>query len=496
MIFTSLKFAVFFIAVLLIYFIFPAKWRYLWLLAASYIFYAAFSVKYLFILFFSTIITYGTGIFLDKGKSLSIFPKKVLLSLGIILDLLPLLYSKYINFTIGNINSIKRMIGLKTMIPTRSIILPIGISFFTFVSLSYIIDIYRNKIKPEKNLAKYALFISFFPCISSGPIERANSLLVQINELDRKKVFNSHNILSGGSKFLCGLFIKLVLTDRISIFCDEVFSNYSLYGSTFLIIGSILFGIQVYGDFYSYSTMALGCAQILGIDVTDNFNAPYLTYSISDYWRNWHISLMNWFRDYIYIPLGGNRCSKQRKYLNIMITFLVSGFWHGAGWHFIVWGGIHGFYQIIEAELKPVLQKICRKTNAKVNSFSYKLMKIVVNNILIDLAFIFFKVTKLRYAFVYIKRLFSCPDPWNVLNGSIYELGIDRAGWKIVWLSLAFLLLLDLLKKCRKMYLYEWLETQCVWFRWLFYIGIILSIFVFGIYGPEFNPSSFIYFTF
>lgn len=268
-----------------------------------------------------------------------LFVKKSVVAGSFLINLGILFFFKYFDFILDNLNNVLKGFNIEVLNKPFDIILPVGISFYTFQALSYTMDVYREEIKAEKNILKYALFVSFFPQLVAGPIERSKNLLMQINTVPLKKLLNYERIMSGLSTMLYGYFLKMVIADRIAVIVNTVYDQYYMFGSVELVFASICFAIQIYCDFSSYSMIAVGAAKVMGFDLMENFNTPYFASSIKDFWRRWHISLSTWFRDYLYIPLGGNRCSTVRKYFNLILTFLISGLWHGAQWHYILWGG-------------------------------------------------------------------------------------------------------------------------------------------------------------
>lgn len=343
MFFNSLDFLIFFPIVVLIYYIVPSKVKYLWLLFSSYYFYMCWNAKYALLMLFSTAVTYTSGLIMEWIKSCSLDEirknryKKYTVALSFILNLAVLFYFKYCNFALNALGKIFQMAHIELNVPVLDIILPVGISFYTFQALSYTMDIYRNEIYAEKNFFRYALFVSFFPQLVAGPIERSKNLLKQLAEPQK---MNFQSARDGFLLMLWGFFLKIVLADRIALLVDTVYADHSIYSGWYLIVATVLFAIQIYCDFYGYSTIAMGASEILGIHLMENFNAPYLSTSTTEFWRKWHISLTSWFKDYLYIPLGGNRKGTSiRKHINKLIVFLVSGLWHGASFSFIVWGG-------------------------------------------------------------------------------------------------------------------------------------------------------------
>lgn len=343
MLFNSYEFLIFFPIVTLIYFLIPHKARYIWLLIASYFFYMCWNAKYALILLFSTIVTYVAGLLISKANKIKDDKKrtkykKIFVALSFIINLSILFLFKYFDFAINNINNILGQLNIQLLNPKFDLILPVGISFYIFQALGYTIDVYRQDVKTEKNFLKYALFVSFFPQLVAGPIERSKNLLEQMYE---EHYFNAQRVKDGLLLMIWGGFQKIVIADRIAIVVDTIFNNFPQYGGMYIIIAAILFAFQIYCDFSGYSIIAVGAAKVMGFRLMENFNAPYFSMSVSEFWRRWHISLSTWFKDYLYIPLGGNRKGKIRKYINIMIVFLVSGLWHGASWNYIIWGGLN-----------------------------------------------------------------------------------------------------------------------------------------------------------
>lgn len=496
MLFNSFNFLIFFPLVIMVYFVVPRKLRMIWLLICSYYFYMSWNVKYGLIMGFSTLVTYLCGILLGKCQKIrgaNVGKKKLIVAVGFIINLGILGFFKYFDFMLNNLNMFLGKLGIQMIEKPFDIILPVGISFYMFQSLGYIVDVYREKVEPERNIGKYALFVSFFPLSTSGPIERSTNLLEQIREMDKKKLFDYRSICSGLIVMLYGYFLKMVLADRIAILVDTVYNTYYFCGTIELVAAAMAYSIQIYCDFASYSLMALGAARILGFEVMENFNTPYFSRSIKEFWRRWHISLSTWFRDYLYIPLGGNRCGKMRKNVNLMITFLVSGLWHGASWSFIAWGGIHGVYQIIGAETKNIREQINTKLNVKTESLSYRMGQMFITFLLTTLAWIFFRAGSLRLACEYIKRMFTKWNPWALFDGSIYTLGLDRVEMNILLFALVVMFLISLIKYKKNENLDVFLAGQCIWFRWGVILMLFSFIFLFGIYGPGFDAGQFIY---
>jgi D-alanyl-lipoteichoic acid acyltransferase DltB (MBOAT superfamily) len=378
--------------------------------------------------------------------------------------------------------------------PTFSLILPVGISFYTFQALGYTIDVYRGEVTAERNFFKYALFVSFFPQLVAGPIERSKNLLNQVRMMESVQ-FNYERMRSGLLLMIWGLFLKVVLAERAAIIVNQVYNNYENYTGFYVIIATFLFAIQIYVDFSAYSLIAIGAAEVLGFNLMQNFNTPYFSRTVGEFWRRWHISLSTWFRDYLYIPLGGNRCSRWRKHLNILIVFVVSGLWHGANWTFVIWGGLNGIYQIIGAELKPIKTRIVDTFKINTESFSHKFFQIVVVFSLINLSWIFFRAPSTSVAINMITHIFAEFNIWIFVDGSIYKLGLTALELKILVLSLTALLIASLCQY-NGISIRAKLAEQAIWFRWAAYITAIMILLIFGYYGPTYSPSDFIYFQF
>ncbi|MDE6889535.1 MAG: MBOAT family protein [Eubacterium sp.] len=508
MLFNSLHFLIFFPVVTLVYFIIPKKLRYLWLLAASYYFYMCWNAKYALLIAFSTAVTWFSGFLLGKcppeasGKlsvQKLILVRKLIVAVSFFVNLSILAFFKYFDFILGNLNWILHRSGLLILEKPFDFVLPVGISFYTFQALSYTVDVYRMEIEPERNILKYALFVSFFPQLVAGPIERSKNLLMQIQrmgELDIRQLFDYERIAGGLQIMLWGFFQKLVIADRIAILVNTVFDSWYFYGTVELATAAAAFSIQIYCDFASYSTIAVGAAKVLGVTLMENFNTPYFSCSIQDFWRRWHISLSTWLKDYLYIPLGGNRCGRLRQHFNIMLTFLVSGLWHGASWHYVVWGGMHGVFKVVGAQTRAVRDRFYTRTNTKTNSFSFRLGQAAATSALAAFAWIFFRADSFTQACGYVKRLFTKPNLWALSDGTLYQLGLDQTEMNILLSALMILLFFSIVKYKRKEDPDAFLANQCAWFRWMTVAVLFSFIFLFGIYGPGYDAAQFIYFQF
>ena len=490
MLFNSLDFLIFFPVVTLLYFLIPHRFRYLWLLGASYYFYMCWNPKYALLMLTSTVITYASGLLIDHAdKKADVRLKNIWVAISFVSNLAILFLFKYFDFALENINSVLSLIGIQLIQPSFSLLLPVGISFYTFQALSYTMDVYRHDVIPERNFLKYALFVSFFPQLVAGPIERSSNLIHQISE---RHYFDTHRIARGLCLMLWGFFLKLVIADRAAIFVNSVYNNldhYSNFGFV-TILATILFAFQIYCDFSSYSDIARGAAEVMGFSLMKNFDTPYFSQSVAEFWRRWHISLSTWFRDYLYIPLGGNRKGTFRKYVNLMIVFCVSGLWHGASWNFVIWGALNGFYQIFGALTMPLRKKL--PCNSEV--FSTRLGKMIITFGLICISWIFFRANTFQDAITVLKGIPHF-NPWVFTDGTLLECGLDWANWMILISSLTVLLGVSTAK-------YNGIEIRSWFFRqglWLQYAIVLIAVFVvlvFGIYGSNYDASQFIYFQF
>jgi alginate O-acetyltransferase complex protein AlgI len=397
MLFNSFEFLLFFPIVTIIYFLLPHKFRWIHLLVSSCVFYMAFIPVYILILVFTIVIDYFAGIWIGRsiGKK-----RKWFLVLSIIANVGILAVFKYYDFFIENINKILHSVDIHTNneLPYLNIILPIGLSFHTFQAMSYTIEVYRGNQKPEKHFGIYALYVMFFPQLVAGPIERPQHLLPQLRE---KHQFDIDRVYAGLRLMLWGLFKKVVIADRLAMYVNEVYGNVHGYGSGNLLVAAIFFAIQIYCDFSGYSDIALGSARVMGFTLMTNFNRPYFSKNIREFWQRWHISLSSWFRDYVYKSLGGNRISSFRTYINILIVFLISGLWHGANYTFIIWGAIHGAL---------VIAFMLYRKHIKISFLKkqiFNLPSVLFTFFLVSMAFIFFRANSVNDAVYAVSKIFS-----------------------------------------------------------------------------------------
>ena len=475
MAFNDFKFWVTFPIIFAVYWAIPLKWnqwRKMWLLIVSYLLYMNWKPAFAIVLLAVTLITYFGGLCLDSQEDTNKSNKrKHLVWLFTSLGFLPLLVFKYYNFLNDSISEGLSAIGLHFAMPGLNWAIPVGISFFTFQAMGYMLDVYHQRTRAEHNLIDYLLFVSFFPQVMSGPISKADELLPQIKE---KHVFDYNQGREGLKMLLWGMFLKLVIADRLGLFVDTVYANYIHYNGGTNFVASIFYSIQIYCDFAGYSLMAIGIARTLGFNLIDNFRRPYFAISVTDFWRRWHISLTRWLTQQIYIPLGGSRCSKPRTYWNIFVTFMVSGIWHGANWTFIVWGCMHGLFQIIEKALG--WQKY------EGQNWSIKIIRIINTFLLVNFAWIFFRLPTIEEASDVIVRIFT--------NGGVPNLH-DLGGAAILMLS--FGLFIMIFKDMRDEFFknkFAFLDTRAM--QWVISVVLFCLVLNFGVL----DGGSFIYVSF
>jgi len=491
MLFNSFSFLIFFPIVVLVYFAIPKKVRWIWLLISSYYFYMNWNAVYGMLLLASTFVTWIVGRLVERYRDKRALCKGILVA-GIIIDLGVLAYYKYFSFLAANLNIVLSKSGVSFAMPVFDIILPVGISFYTFQALGYSIDVYRGDIKAEKNFFRYALFVSFFPQLVAGPIERSTNLLRQ---LKTETTFNYENMRRGLCMMAWGYYLKLVVADNATIVIDTVYGDISRYSGWYLVVATILFAFQIYGDFGGYSMIAIGAAKVMGFDIMENFNAPYMAQSVTEFWHRWHVSLSQWFRDYLYIPLGGNRKSVIRKYINVMIVFLVSGLWHGASWSFVIWGGLNGLFQVIEGVFKKSAERILNALKIDTASHCFIALKVLVTFALVDFTWLFFRAQSAGKGVAIIKGMLFGNNPWVLFDGALYGLGLSQKALGALFLAIAFLMFYDY-KKVRGVNLIDWVLKQQFVFRLMIYVIFVGIILVFGAWGGGYSENTFLYFQF
>ncbi len=469
MLFNSFKFLLIFPLIFGVYWAIPAKfnqWRKWFLVLASYLLYMNWKPAYALVLFGVTLITYWGGYLFDNQRAVNI--NKHIVWIFALLGLLPLLVFKYYNFINNSLTDGLSAIGLKFSMPGLNWAVPVGISFFTFQAVGYMLDVYHGRIKAERNYIDYLLFVSFFPQVASGPISKADELLPQIK---KTQSFNYDQAVCGLKYLLWGMFLKVVLADRVGIYVDTVFGAYEKFSGLGCVIASVFYSIQFYADFAGYSLMAVGVAKTLGFNLINNFNRPYFAASVTEFWKRWHISLTRWLTQQVYIPLGGSRCSKIRTYWNILVTFLVSDIWHGANWTFIVWGCMHGVFQIMEKALG---------WNKKESKGIVKALRILVTFAVVTVAWVIFRSPSISDAFGLIGRFFVSGGKVIADTQTLLHIGV----------ALVPLLLFEFGKEMIPN-LYGHLKSDAV-VRWVTYLAVFAMIVLIGVH----DGSSFIYVSF
>lgn len=482
MLFNSFRFLIFFPLVVCFYFAIPHKYRWILLLVASYYFYMCWKAEYLLLIVCSTLIDYFAG--LRMGRVAEKEKRRIYLILSLVANLGLLFTFKYFNFVNESLRQVFQHFNVLYNVPSLKVLLPVGISFYTFQTLSYTIDVYRGDREPERHLGIFALYVSFFPQLVAGPIERSTRLLPQFFE---KVAFDYRRVKDGLILMAWGFFKKVVIADWVAIFVNQVYNHPEMYPGLPGIVATYFFAFQIYCDFSGYSDIAIGAAQVMGYRLMLNFRRPYFSKSISEFWKRWHISLSSWFRDYLYIPLGGNRVKKARMYLNIFVVFLVSGFWHGANWTFIVWGGLHGAFLLISRWTAEWRHRLHRFVGLTKYPDLHRLLKVLVTFHLVWFSWIFFRANSISDAFLIIRNLFTAFDPATLLTVS----GFTFQHFILSVLSIVILLGAELFQRNHD--IRGWLSQRPVMLRWAFYYGLIMFILLFGAYD---NANEFIYFQF
>ncbi len=494
LLFNSLQFLIFFPIVVVLYFNMPYKWRVYFLLLASYYFYMCWRVSYILLIIASTLIDYFCAMAMEQEIGRQGRRKFLLISL---VANLGLLFSfKYFNFFIGSAEQVLGAFNIFYHFPSLKVLLPVGISFYTFQTLSYSIEVYRGKIAAERNLSRFALYVAFFPQLVAGPIERADRLLPQIG---RDYDYDHGRTLEGLRQVIWGFFKKVVIADRLALLVNHVYSDPSSQSSPALLLATYFFAFQIYCDFSGYSDIAIGTARIMGIDLMKNFDRPYHSKSIHEFWSRWHISLSTWFRDYLYIPLGGNRVARSRWYANVMIVFLVSGLWHGANWTFVVWGMLHGLYMLV-GELTLKLRKtVCRAVGLARLPGVHKALQVLITFHLVLLSWIFFRAQTISGAFDIIGRICrfeGAGEFWTAITTqgkAAFMLGMGRYELAVAVLSIVTMELVHLFERRRdKLEKIPRTGEIPLWRKYVVSYLLILIILVFG----EFSSNEFIYFQF
>ena len=456
MVFNSIAFLIFLPIVVLLFYLLPHKWRWQMLLAASCVFYMWFVPKYILILLVTIVIDYSAGVLMERYADQHKL-KKTFFVISIVSTLAVLLVFKYLNFLTANLDQLCASLGMETHLLTH-IILPIGLSFHTFQSMSYVIEVFRGHQKAERHFGYYALYVMFFPQLVTGPIERPGNLLHQLHE---EKEFRYENISKGMRLILFGFFVKMVVADHLGEYVDEVYGHLDEYNSWSVLGCMFFYSFQIYCDFFGYSTIALGSAKLMGFDLMDNFRSPYLSKNIAEFWHRWHISLSTWFRDYVYIPLGGSRVKFGRWAFNILVVFVLSGIWHGAAWTFLLWGFAHGLLHILEKALRNRFPS--KESQSKWVKIGVDALCVLKTFVLVTLFWVVFRATDLEHLkaiFVTAFTNFGGGEQMSVKPG--------------MWIYLGLFILSDIV--LRNTRFDAWCEGKPMVVRWLIYAVLVFMV--------------------
>ena len=466
MLFNSLHFLLFLPITVVVYYLLPYRYRWGLLLVASYYFYMCWRVEYILLIVFSTLIDYYAARLIHRSTDPTRRKFYLACSLGTNLGLL--FFFKYFNFLGTSVNEVFQYFSIGAAIPYYHILLPVGISFYTFQTLSYTIDVYRGDKEPETHLGKFAVYVSYFPQLVAGPIERSVKLIPQLH---KKHDFTYDNISKGVKLIIWGFFLKLVVADRAAIYVNTIYNHVEYHGGLSFLLATFLFSFQIYGDFAGYSAIAIGSSRLMGIELMQNFNRPYLARSIQNFWQRWHISLSTWFRDYVYIPLGGNRVSTPRWLTNLFVTFVISGVWHGANWTFVIWGALHGVYLILEVLFGQRHRQ--------------GLLNIVLTFLLVNIAWVFFRANSVGDAFYILHHIVTTPG--QLFTG----VGVDITSPVYAMLAITLLMAIEVKQEFFPS-TFSVLNHRHEVVRIVGYASLIFITVYLGVFGE----SQFIYFQF
>lgn len=490
MLFNSVEFLVFLPLVVALYFATPHRFRWVLLLGASYYFYAAWKAEYLVLIIASTLVDYWAGLQMAKREQTR---RRPFLLVSLVSNLGLLFFFKYANFFGSSVQATLDSINVFADVPMFDLLLPVGISFYTFQTLSYSIDVYRGNVDAERHLGRFALYVSFFPQLVAGPIERSSSLLPQFRKdhLTGNR-FEFDRMRQGLTQIAWGFFKKLVIADRLAIYVDAVYNNPSSFEGATVVLATYLFAFQIYCDFSGYSDIAIGSARLMGYDLMENFRRPYHAKSIGEFWRRWHISLSTWFRDYLYIPLGGNRVVKWRWYYNLFIVFLVSGLWHGANWTFVVWGALHGIYLVVGIVSQPVRDRVWSISSSPILKTLRPVIATVVTFHLVLAAWVFFRANSVTDVAVLFSQMTAfdlefLSRPRSLVAGIS---GFSSIQLAIAIAAVAFMEAVHYWERGTS--LYDRLQAMPIAARWAISYAVIFATIFFGTYENQ----AFIYFQF
>ena len=477
MLFNTIDYALFFPAVVCLYFLIPHRFRWVLLLAASYYFYMCWKAEYIILIIASTLVDYVAAKQMFQAQSQR--GKRLWLGASLLSNLGMLFTFKYFNFFTSSIHDALASVNIFYEDPVFQLMLPVGISFYTFQTLSYTIDVYRGEREPENHLGIFAVYVSFFPQLVAGPIERSTRLIPQFFE---KHEFDYDRVVSGLRQMLWGLFMKMVVADRAGIYVDAIYNNQEHHNGVSLLLATFMFAFQIYGDFAGYSHIAIGSARVMGFDLMENFRKPYFSASVREFWGRWHISLSTWFRDYVYIPLGGNRVVKWRWYYNLFITFLISGLWHGANWTFVIWGALHGGYLVFALMTKDIREGIKTRIFGKRGSGIQKTLEVLTTFALVCLAWIFFRANTVTDAFEIVGKVLTP-------SGSLFFEEASQVLYPLLMIGL--LLTVEFYEEIGGKRI-AFFQNRYGWVRHVSYAMVVLMIILFGVL----DAGQFIYFQF
>jgi D-alanyl-lipoteichoic acid acyltransferase DltB (MBOAT superfamily) len=485
MLFNSFTFLIFFPIVVAVYFAIPHRFRWAWLLLASCYFYMAFIPVYILILFFTIIIDYFAGILIENAKGRR---RKFYLAASIVANVGVLAIFKYFNFLSANANAIAEVFHWPYEFPILGIILPIGLSFHTFQAMSYTIEVYRGRQAAERNFGIYALYVMFFPQLVAGPIERPQNLLHQFYE---KHIIEYERVRDGLLKMATGLFLKVVIADRLARYVNVIYNNPTDFHGLSLVVATVFFAFQIYCDFAGYSLVAIGSAEVMGFRLMKNFDRPYLSKSISEFWSRWHISLSSWFRDYVYIPLGGNRVAKPRWYYNLFITFLLSGLWHGANWTFVIWGALNGFYLIFSLFTKRARERFTRAIGLASHPRLHTILSVFITFGLTCVAWVFFRAETMTDAIHVLTAAVARPSLHQIVPDQVRAEFISKYEVLFDFMLIGGLMVFEFVST--RVNIARQFRLQPVWVRWPVYYATCMAIWLLGISTAA---KAFIYFQF
>ena len=434
--FNSIEFLIFYPIVLLLNYIVPLKYRWIALLAFSYYFYMSWNPSLIFLIMFTTVVSWVCSLIIEKTDKKPV--KKLCITVTLLICLGVLFFFKYYNFLANSFSALLTLFGTPSTDFTLNLILPVGISFYTFQTLSYAIDVYRGDVKTERHFGYYALFVVFFPQLVAGPIERPDNLIPQ---LKAEHKWNNEDALAGFKRMVVGFFKKVVVADLLANYVNVIYNDAENATGRGVVIASVMFAVQIYCDFSGYTDIAIGCARVMGYRLMQNFDRPYCAKSIKEFWNRWHLSLSTWFRDYLFFPLGGSRCSTLKRYRNVMIVFLVSGLWHGADWTYVIWGALHGVYQVIGYITINARKKMFEKFGWNWDSKWHGMLQTAVTFVLADFAWIFFRANNTAELGTLLNRLFTS---WSTPMSEVFDtMGLTLTGAVISVLSVAIMVILD-----------------------------------------------------